>query len=60
VLEDFDWMFPEELLHGPHMLRCEKCEYGIMEPEHYEAKVMGYGLYKGTDYTIKIDKRKEK
>ena len=60
VLEDFDLMFPEELIHGPHMLRCEKCGSGIMQPEHYEAKIMGYGLYEGLDYTIKIDKQKKK
>ena len=31
VLEDFDMMYPEELLHGPHQFRCERCEEGIMQ-----------------------------
>ena len=58
VLENFDMMCPEELLHGPHQFRCEKCEEGIMQPEEYEARVMGFGLYEGLDYTIKKGKRK--
>ena len=28
VLEDFDMMYPEELLKGPHQFRCEKCKKG--------------------------------
>lgn len=58
VLEEFDMMYPEELLHGPHQLRCEKCGDGIMQPEKYEARVMGFGLYEGLDYTIKKEKEK--
>jgi len=53
-------MYPEELLHGPHMLRCEKCADGIMQPEHYEAKIKGYGLYESIDYSIKTEKQKKK
>lgn len=59
VLEEFDMMFPEELLHGPHQLRCEKCNEGVMQPEKYEARVMGAGLYEGLDYTIKRGKEKK-
>ncbi len=53
VLEDFDMMYPEEMLKGPHQFRCEKCKEGIMQPEKYEARIMGFGLYEGLDYTIK-------
>ena len=60
VLEDFDMMYPEELLKGPHQFRCEKCKKGVMQPEKYEARVMGFGLYEGLDYTIKKDTKREK
>lgn len=53
VLEEFDHINPEQLLYGPHTFRCEKCNAGIMHPEHYEAMVMGLGLYDGLNYTIK-------
>ena len=59
VLEDFDMMYPEEMLKGPHQFRCEKCEEGIMQPEEYEARVMGFGLYEGLDYTIKKGKKEK-
>jgi len=53
-------MYSEELLKGPHQFRCEKCKKGVMQPEKYEAKVMGFGLYEGLDYTIKKDTKREK
>lgn len=53
VLEDFDMMYPEEMLNGPHQFRCEKCRERIMQPEKYEARIMEFGLYEGLDYTIK-------
>ncbi len=59
VLEDFDMMYPEEMLKGPHQFRCEKCEEGIMQPEEYEARVKGFGLYEGLDYTIKKGKKEK-
>lgn len=52
-------MYPGELLRGPHQFRCEKCEDGIMQPEKYGARVMGFGLYEGLDYTIKKGKEKK-
>ena len=52
-------MYPEEMLKGPHQFRCEKCEEGIMQPEAYEARVMGFGLYEGLDYTIKKGKKEK-
>lgn len=52
-------MYPEEMLKGPHQFRCEKCKEGIMQPEEYAARVMGFGLYEGLDYTIKKDKNKK-
>ena len=60
VLEDFDMMYPEELLKGPHQFRCEKCKKGVMQPEKYEARVMGAGLYEGLDYTIKKDTKRKR
>jgi hypothetical protein len=56
-LEDFDMMYPEELLRGPHQFRCEKCKEGIMQPEKYEARIMGFGLYEGLDYMIKREEK---
>jgi len=56
VLEEFDAMYPEQLLYGPHRFRCSKCKKGIMEPKEYEARVIGYGLYEGIDYKIKRKK----
>ena len=44
VLEYFDTVDPERLLYGPSCFRCEKCGYPYMQPEHYEDKVMGFGL----------------
>ncbi len=59
VLEDFDMMYPEEMLKGPHQFRCEKCEEGIMQPEEYAARIKGFGLYEGLDYTIKKEKKEK-
>ena len=59
ALEYFDDTNPQQLLHGPHMFRCEKCD-GIMQPEKYEARVMGFGLYEGLDYTIKHENKNKK
>ena len=30
-----------------------------MQPEAYEARVMGFGLYEGLDYTIKKGKKEK-
>jgi len=32
----------------------------VMQPEKYEARVMGAGLYKGLDYTIKKETKRKK
>ena len=53
VLEYFDATDPERLLVGPPTFKCEKCGHPYMQPERYEARVVGYGLYEGLDYTIK-------
>lgn len=52
VLEEFDLLYPEQLLYGPHTFKCEKCHTGNMQPEHYQAQVKGFGLYEGLDYTV--------
>lgn len=52
VIEHFDAVDPERLLHGPATFTCEKCGSGYMQPEHYKAIVKGYGLYEGLDYSI--------
>lgn len=55
VVEYFDAIDPERLLIGPATFRCEKCGYDYMHPEQYEAKIMGFGLYEGLNYTIKSE-----
>jgi len=60
VLEHCDFLYPEELLHGPHTFKCEKCHAGNMQPEHHQAIVKGYGLYEGLDYTIETPKPKKR
>jgi hypothetical protein len=52
VVEYFDMLDPERLLSGPAIFRCEKCGDGYMGPKQYEAKIMGFGLYEGLNYTI--------
>lgn len=59
VVEYFDMIDPERLLSGPAIFRCKKCGDGYMEPKHYEAKIMGFGLYEGLDYTIKPENKSE-
>ena len=60
VLEEFDLLYPEQLLYGPHTFKCEKCHTGNMQPEHYQAIVKGAGLYEGLDYTIESSKPKKR
>ena len=55
ILEKFDQMFPEKLLEGPHQFYCDNC-HGIMEPEEWECKITGYGLYEGLNKTMEINK----
>ena len=59
ALEYFDAIDPERMLVGPPTFRCEKCDYPYMQPEQYEAKIMGFGLYEGLDYTIKSKSKAE-
>lgn len=59
VVEYFDIIDPERLLSGPAIFRCKKCGDGYMQPEHYEAKIKGFGLYEGVDYSIKSKDKSE-
>lgn len=60
VLEEFDQMFPEQILYGPHTFECQKCDRGLMQPKHHQTIVKGYGLYEDIDYTIKTSKPKKR
>jgi hypothetical protein len=45
VLEEFDELYPEQLLFGGHQFQCEKCETGIMIEKESRSIVRGYGLF---------------
>jgi hypothetical protein len=50
VLEYFDEVNPEQLLHGVHQFTCEKCKTGIMRPEQEPlVMVKGFGLFAGIE-----------
>lgn len=49
VLEEFDELYPEQLLFGGHQFQCEKCEIGIMVEKESRSIVRGYGLFEGIE-----------
>jgi hypothetical protein len=49
VLEEFDELYPEQLLLGGHQFKCEKCEIGIMKEKKLTSIIKGYGLFEGIE-----------
>ena len=47
VLEEFDELYPEQLILGGHQFQCEKCGIGVMIEKESRSIVRGYGLFEG-------------
>ena len=46
-LQQFDELYPEQLLFGGHQFQCEKCGIGIMMEKESRSIIRGCGLFEG-------------
>jgi predicted RNA-binding Zn-ribbon protein involved in translation (DUF1610 family) len=49
VIEEFDELYPEQLLLGGHQFKCEECGIGIMKEKESRSVVRGFGLFEGIE-----------